>query len=41
MRDGTTPYEAYCTTVYRTMEHGTWKVVQHQQMPPLAAAGTT
>jgi len=34
-RDGTKPYEAYCTTVYRMIEHGTWKVVQHQQLPPL------
>lgn len=34
-RDGVEPYEAYCTTVYRMIEHGTWKVVQHQQLPPL------
>ena len=34
-RDGVQPYEAYCTTVYRMIEHGTWRVVQHQQTPPL------
>ncbi len=36
-RDGAQPYEAYCTTVYRMIEHGTWRVVQHQQTPPLMA----
>ncbi len=34
-RDGITPYEAHCTTTYRMIEHGTWRVVQHQQTPPL------
>lgn len=36
-RDGAQSYEAYCTTVYRMVEHGTWKVVQHQQLPPLVS----
>ncbi len=34
-RDQTT-YEAHCTTVYRRLEHDKWRVVQHQQTPPLA-----
>lgn len=29
------PYEAHCTSVYRRLEHEVWKVVQHQQTPPL------
>ena len=28
-------YEAYCTSTYRRLEHEEWRVVQHQQMPPL------
>ena len=39
-RDGIEPYEAFCTTVYRMIEQGTWKVVQHQQMLPLMAGVT-
>lgn len=39
-RDGTQPYKAFCSTVYRMIEHGTWKVVQHQQLPSLTAATT-
>lgn len=39
-RNGMELYEAFCTTVYRMIEHGTWKVVQHQQMPPLMAGAT-
>ena len=38
-RGGAQPYEAHCTTVYRMLEHGTWRVVQHQQTPPLADPG--
>ena len=34
-KDGKAPYEAHCTTTYRMIEHGTWRVVQHQQTPPL------
>jgi hypothetical protein len=29
------PFDAYCTTVYRMIDHGTWRVVQHQPMVPL------
>ncbi len=36
-RDGTTPYEAHCTTTYRRLEPQQWQVVQHQQTPPLMA----
>ncbi len=35
-RDGEQAYEAHCTTVYRRLEHDKWRVVQHQQTPPLA-----
>lgn len=34
-REGVSPYEAYCTSVYRWLAHEVWKVVQHQQTPPL------
>jgi len=30
-------YVAHCTSTYRRLEHGVWKVVQHQQTPPLTA----
>ncbi len=30
-REGTAPYEAYCTSTYWRLEHENWKVVQHQQ----------
>jgi hypothetical protein len=39
-RAGVSPYEAYCTTVYRMIEHGTWRVVQHQQTPPLMSGAS-
>lgn len=29
-------YEAYCTSTYRRLEHDVWRVVQHQQTPPVA-----
>jgi hypothetical protein len=29
-------YEAHCTSTYRRLEHDKWRVVQHQQTPPLA-----
>ena len=38
-REGKKPYEAHCTTVYRRLEHDKWRVIQHQQTPPLAGAG--
>ncbi len=37
-REGAQPYEAHCTTVYRRLEHDKWRVVQHQQTPPLTLA---
>lgn len=30
-------YEAHCTSTYRRLEHEVWKVIQHQQTPPLAS----
>ena len=30
-------YAAHCTSTYRRREHEDWRVVQHQQTPPLAA----
>lgn len=30
------PYVAHCTTTLRRLDHDEWRVVQHQQMPPLA-----
>ena len=35
-RDGAPGYEAYCTSTYRRLEHEKWRVVQHQQTPPIA-----
>ena len=35
-RDGASGYVAYCTTTMRRVEHDVWRVVQHQQTPPLA-----
>ena len=34
-RDGIPPYVAHCTSTYRRLSHENWKVVQHQQTPPL------
>lgn len=31
-------YTAHCTSVYRRLDHDDWKVVQHQQTPPLTAS---
>ena len=30
-KDEVKAYEAYCTSTYRRLEHGVWRVVQHQQ----------
>lgn len=35
-RDGGT-YAAHCTSTYRRLGHEEWRVVQHQQTPPLIA----
>jgi hypothetical protein len=37
-RDGVPPYEAHCTSTYRRLSHESWKVVQHQQTPPLISS---
>ncbi|WP_370175120.1 DUF4440 domain-containing protein [Sphingobium abikonense] len=31
-------YEAHCTSTYRRLAHEEWRVVQHQQTPPLTAS---
>ena len=36
-RDGMSPYEAHCTSTYRRLGHDEWRVVQHQQTPPLTS----
>ncbi|WP_375402116.1 DUF4440 domain-containing protein [uncultured Sphingomonas sp.] len=36
-KEGVAGYEAHCTSVIRRLEHEVWRVVQHQQTPPLAA----
>ena len=38
-RNGEADYTAWCTTTMHRLEHDVWRVVQHQQTPPLAAAG--
>ena len=30
-------YTAHCTSTYRRLAHDEWRVVQHQQTPPLAS----
>jgi Na+-translocating ferredoxin:NAD+ oxidoreductase RnfG subunit len=37
-REGAAGYVAYCTTTMRRVEHEVWRVVQHQQTPPLAVS---
>ena len=37
--DGGDDYEAHCTSTYRRLGHEEWRVVQHQQTPPLLAPG--
>ena len=36
-KEGKSPYEAHCTSTYRRLAHDEWRVVQHQQTPPLVA----
>lgn len=36
-REGRDGYEAHCTSTYRRLAHEEWRVVQHQQTPPLGA----
>ena len=35
-REGAAPYTAHCTSTYRRIGHEQWRVVQHQQTPPVA-----
>ena len=35
-KEGQMGYDAWCTSTYRRLEHDVWRVVQHQQTPPLA-----
>lgn len=35
-RDANAAYVAHCTSTYRRLAHDDWRVVQHQQTPPLA-----
>ena len=37
-RDGVSPYDAHCTSTYRRLAPEEWRVVQHQQTPPLLAS---
>ena len=39
-RDGVEPYMAYCTSVYRRLEHEVWRVIQHSQLPPLMSGAS-
>ena len=39
--DGGDDYTAHCTSTYRRLGHEDWKVVQHQQTPPLMATAAT
>lgn len=36
--DDGTAYTAHCTSTYRRLAHEEWRVVQHQQTPPLVEA---
>ena len=37
-RKGSDDYAAYCTTTIRRLSHEVWRVVQHQQTPPISSA---
>lgn len=39
-REGADAYVAHCTSTYRRLAHEVWKVVQHQQTPPLVSGET-
>ena len=38
-KEGGSGYEAHCTSTYRRLGHDEWRVVQHQQTPPLKGKG--
>lgn len=40
-REGVAPYQAHCTSTYRRLAHDEWRVIQHQQTPPLVSAPAT
>ena len=40
-QDGKSPYDAHCTSTYRRLAHDEWRVVQHQQTPPLVSGGSS
>jgi len=37
-REGVAPYQAHCTSTYRRLAHDEWRVIQHQQTPPLVSS---
>lgn len=37
-RDDGDDYVAFCTSTYRRLSHEEWRVVQHQQTPPLVGS---
>lgn len=39
-RDGADGYEAYCTTTWHRAPGQEWRVVQHQQLPPIIAGAS-
>lgn len=39
-REGADRYVAHCTSTYRRLAHEEWRVVQHQQTPPLVSGGS-
>ncbi|MFL5283167.1 MAG: DUF4440 domain-containing protein [Rhodopila sp.] len=40
-REGCTPYTAHCTSTYHRLAHEQWRVIQHQQTPPLMSSPNT
>jgi ketosteroid isomerase-like protein len=36
-KEGGEAYTAHCTSVLRRLAHDEWRVVQHQQTPPIVA----
>lgn len=39
-RVGSDDYIAHCTSTYRRVTHKEWRVIQHQQTPPLMAGAS-
>ena len=35
-KEGADPYVAHCTSTLMRIEHEVWRVIQHQQTPPLS-----